>query len=96
MSSATNQKEISRMRKSIYFDCICGASSSIISISAMIFFSVTEGIRNLQFYFIGMAFWIIWLILSLSLISFGLYSYYLEKKYPEGLRTRKKVEPPII
>jgi len=93
---STNRKDVLRHRKSIYFDCICGATSAIISLSAIFYFTSREGIYDMTAYVISVTFWFFWLGLSLFLISLGLYTYYLEKKYPEGIKTKKKLKPPIV
>ncbi|MHA1411519.1 MAG: hypothetical protein ACTSUX_05410 [Promethearchaeota archaeon] len=90
------RKDVLDYRKRIYFDCICGVICAIISLGSAFYFTSKEGIYNITIYMISLVFWLFWLALSLFLIFMGLYTYYLEKKYPEGKKTKKKLRPPII
>jgi len=84
-------------RKRIYFDCILGTFFSIISISSIIWTTLNQGIYDLVFFLLGLSFLIIWLGISLILISMGLYISYLEK-HPEKLKSKykKDLKAPIV
>ncbi|TFF92915.1 MAG: hypothetical protein EU543_04765 [Promethearchaeota archaeon] len=84
-------------RKRIYFDCILGTFFSIISISSIIYTTLNKGIYNLGFFLFSLSFWIIWLGISLFLISWGLYIRYLEKN-PAKLESKykKDLKAPIV
>ena len=75
---------LKRERLSLYFDCICGSISAIISLSAVIFVVLTEGIKEIvinTFFKISLTFWILWLILSLTILTYGIYKIHQEKNY---------------
>ncbi len=84
-----------RERIALYGDCICGASSAIISISCIIFFAITEGIPYPDRFSLGLTFWIIWLIFSLSLIAIGIHQYNYAKHLDEK-KPRKDLKAPIV
>ena len=83
------------LRISIYFDCICGSFSAIISLSCIIFFAIVEGIESLGWFIAGLTFWISWLIFSLFLIGLGIYTYYQEKHFDEK-KHKKGLKAPIV
>ncbi|MFX0040765.1 MAG: hypothetical protein ACFFCY_02210 [Promethearchaeota archaeon] len=87
--------KIKRERAALYFDCICGASSAILSISCIIFFAITEGIPYPDRFSFGLTFWIIWLIFSLTLIGIGINQYYYEKHFDKK-KQRKDIKAPIV
>ena len=86
---------IRRERISLYFDCICGACSSTLSIFCIIFFAIKEGIPYPDRFSLGLIFWIIWLIFSLSLIAIGVFQYRQEKHFDEK-KPRKDLKAPIV
>lgn len=90
------EKEIKKERQAIYFDCILGGSLSIISITAITIRTFQIGILNLLTYALGLGFWIFMLGLALILIYVGIHTYYLEKKYPEGIPTKKPIKAPFV
>jgi len=91
------EEEMRKERQAIYFDCICGGSISIISIAAIIIRTFQVGIfENYITYALGLGFWIFMLGISLVLIYVGIHTYYLEKKYPKGVPTKKPIKPPFV
>lgn len=94
-SSSPVEERIKRERSAIYFDCICGASSAILSLSCIIFFAIKEGILYPGRFSFGLTFWIILLIFSLTLIGIGLYQYLQEKHFDEK-EPRKDLKAPIV
>lgn len=86
---------IKRERISIYFDCVCGAFSSILSLGCIIFFAIKEGIPYPDRFSLGLAFWIMSLILSLGLIAIGIFQYQQEKHFDEK-KIRKDLKAPIV
>jgi len=85
-----------RKRFDIYFDCIFGGSLSTIAIIIIIVHANQNVIQNPIGFYSGLGFWIFILIGSLYLIYVGIHTYFLEKKYPEGIPTKKPVRAPII
>ncbi len=90
-------KEIRKVRQAIYFDCILGGSLSIGSITAIIIRTFEVGIfENYVTYALGLGFWIFMFICSLVLIYEGIHTYFLEKKHPEGIPSKKPVKAPVF
>ena len=89
------EDRMKRERLAIYVDCICGASSAIFSLSCIIFFAITEGIPYPGRFSVGLIFWIIWLIFSLTLIGIGVYQY-LQFKHFDEKEQRKDLKAPIV
>ncbi|MFX1553532.1 MAG: hypothetical protein ACFFBV_06360 [Promethearchaeota archaeon] len=89
------KSEEKNLRISIYFDCICGSISAIISLSCIIFFAIVEGIESPGWFTVGLTFWISWLIFSIFLISLGIYTYLREKHFDEK-KQKKKLKAPIV
>ncbi|MFX1568492.1 MAG: hypothetical protein ACFFCV_09000 [Promethearchaeota archaeon] len=85
------EERIRTERIAIYLDCIIGVFCSILSLSCIIFFAITEGIPYPGWFSFGLAFWILWLIYSLTLLHFGLKSKHLDEKKP-----RKDLKAPIV
>jgi len=90
------EEDIRKERLAIYFDCICGGSISIISITAIFVRTFEVGISDPLSYALGLGFWIFMLIVSLVLIYVGIHTYYLEKIYPEGVPTKKPIKTPFV
>ena len=81
--------------KSVYFDLICGVVCSITALTGIIFVSVMFEITNMVNWLSGLVFWILYLIFSLLLISYGFYTKWKEKHYDERA-PRKDLKPPIV
>ena len=90
------EEDIRKERLAIYFDCISGGSLSILSITAIIIRTFQVGILDPLSYALGLGFWIFMLVVSLVLIYVGINTYYLEKKYPEGVPTKKPIKTPFV
>ena len=93
---STDKKEILRHRRALYFDCIMGSTIAILSLT-LIFTGIryTE-ITDIVSFLLSVGFWIFFLGLALFLIGVGLYGFYLEKKYPEGVPTKKEIRAPMV
>lgn len=67
-------------RKRLYFDLICGIVSSVLALTGIIFFAVMYGISNMAGWLTGLVFWILYLLLSIFMISIGVYTKYKERQ----------------
>ena len=91
----STQHSAKKERQKIYFDCICGAVCSISALIGILFF--TKGkILYPTHYIIGLSFWIGYLLLSLSVIGLGIYTYYREKIFDPEAIPKKKLRAPIV
>ncbi|MHA2006787.1 MAG: hypothetical protein ACXABO_04570 [Promethearchaeota archaeon] len=75
---ANRLDEAKSERKRLYFDLICGLVSSILAITGIIFFAVMYGITDMAGWLTGLVFWVLYLLLSVFLLSIGLYTKYKE------------------
>ena len=91
----STQHSPKKERQKIYFDCICGAVCSISALIGILFF--TKGkILNPTNFIIGLSFWIGYLILSLSVIGLGIFTYYREKNFDSEAIPKKKLRAPMV
>lgn len=87
--------ETKNERKSLYFDLICGvicSSSALIGITVITFM---HEITNKTGWIAGLTFWITYLVLSLVLVFFGLYTRWKDKHFDDQ-PPRKDLKPPIV
>ncbi|MFX1311497.1 MAG: hypothetical protein ACFFHD_02650 [Promethearchaeota archaeon] len=91
----TLKDRVKQERKSIYFDLICGTFSSTIALIGIIFVGLTKKITHLIIYYIGLTFWICYLIFSIFMICLGIFLWYKEKHFDEQ-KPKKDLKPPII
>jgi uncharacterized membrane protein len=94
-----SNNKVRNERIAIYFDIICSVTCSVISISAIIFFTITERITTFTTaYILGLGFWIGLLLLSLFLFGVGIHTYYADKNYELRAKSRKprKIKAPIV
>jgi uncharacterized Tic20 family protein len=92
----TEHKNIKSYRIQIYFDCICGAISSILALIGIFVFTVQLGILNSTSFIIGLSFWIGYFALSLFVIGLGIYTYYREKNFNPDAIPKKKLKASIV
>jgi len=80
-------------RIAIYFDIILGIVISVTSLYCVIFFTLTEGIKNFSiFYVLGILFLLGWLGLSIFFLVIGIKSYYNEKYFELTGKNKKQRE----
>jgi hypothetical protein len=89
-------KDIKSYRIQIYFDCICGTICSISALIGILFFTLKEGNPNPTYFIIGLSFWIGYLLISISIIGLGIYTYYREKRFNPEIIPKKKLRAPMI
>jgi len=89
-------KNIKSVRIQIYFDCICGIICSITAFIGIFIFTLQKGILFPINFTIGLSFWICYLLISISMIGLGIYTYYQEKRYDPDAIPKKKLRAPIV
>jgi hypothetical protein len=89
-------KDLKSQRIQIYFDCICGSVCSISALIGIAYFTQLEGILYPTNFAIGLSFWIGYLLLSLFIISLGIYTYFREKNFNPEAVPKKKLKAPIV
>ena len=63
-----SHNKIRNERIAIYIDLIGGTISSSFAVFAIVFFTLTQEIPNFTIsYFVGLGFWIMWLLISLGI-----------------------------
>ena len=95
MAVSTAKKRLKKERAAINFDIICGATSSIKALSAIIFVVVVKGIYSLGWFIAGLTFWMVYLAFSLFLIGLGIHTWYKEKNF-DKMEQRKDLKAPIV
>ncbi len=89
-------KNLRSQRIAIYFDCICGTICSISAFIGIAIFTQQEGIVNPGNFIIGLSFWIGYLLLSVFIISLGIYTYFQEKNFDPDAIPKNKLRAPIV
>ena len=87
--------EAKNEREKLYFDLICGIVCSTFALSGIIFVTVMYGITNMGSWLTGLTFWILYFLLSLLLMFYGIYTKWKEKNFDENA-PRKDLRPPIV
>lgn len=94
-----NWDRVKNERIAMYFDIISGIVISSASLFGIFFFTITEHITNFSvYYWLGLAFWLGWLALSIFLMVIGIKSY-LDTKYFEKTGEHKKkrdIKAPMV
>ena len=91
-----SRKEILRHRRALYFDCILGTVIGTVSLTLIFTGTRYTEITDVASYLLSVGFWFAFLGLAVSLIIIGLRGLYLEKKYPDGVPTKKKIRAPMV
>ncbi|MFX1287715.1 MAG: hypothetical protein ACFFFY_04030 [Promethearchaeota archaeon] len=92
---SVQHKNVKSYRIQIYFDCICGSISSILTFIGIYVFTLQEGIVNPTHFVIGLSFWIGYFLLSIFVIGLGIYTYFREKRFNPDTISKKKLKSPI-
>lgn len=95
MALAGGKNPIKKERKDLYFDLICGVISAVISLTGIIYIAILNRITNIGLFIAGFTFWMCYFLISVLLISYGLYTSYKEKNFDENKR-RKDLRAPIV
>ena len=82
-------------RIQIYFDCICGIVSSIVSLFGIFLVTLQKGILNPTNFTLGISFCIGYLVVSIFMIGLGIYTWYREKNTDPDAIPKKKLKAPI-
>ena len=90
----TKGDRIKRERIGLYLDVIIGLFSSVISLSGMIYVALSKGIMKMGWFITSFTCWIVYLLVSIFMISYGLYSYLKEKNFDET-KQKKDLRAPI-
>jgi len=90
------KEEVLRHRRALYFDCIVGAGLGIFSLTLIILSARFVQVSNIGPYLFNLGFWIFFLGVAVTFIVIGLRGFYLEKKYPDGVPTKKKIRAPMV
>jgi hypothetical protein len=93
---SVNRKDILRHRSALYFDCIVGSGIAILSLTLIFTGTRYTHITDIASFFLSVGFWIFFLGLAVFLIAVGLRGLYLEKKYPDGVPTKKEIRAPMV
>jgi len=95
MALASRKNQIKKERQAVYFDIICGVISAVISLSGIIIVAVLNRVTSIGWFITSFAFLICYLLFSVLLISYGLYTRYNEKHFDEN-KYKKDLRAPIV
>jgi len=87
--------DVTEENKKLWFDLICGAVFSILALTGIIVMSIMYGITNTAGFLIGLIFWSFYLLGSLLLMGWGIYTKKPGNKYGKK-RKKKELRPPIV
>ncbi|MFW9819829.1 MAG: hypothetical protein ACFFE5_09485 [Candidatus Thorarchaeota archaeon] len=91
----TSQDDAKDERAALYFDIVCGITSSIISLTGITFAVIFNRVASVGWFTISLTFWGGYLAFSFYLIALGIYSWYREKNFDEHA-PRKDLKAPIV
>ncbi|MFX0008007.1 MAG: hypothetical protein ACFFA7_02975 [Promethearchaeota archaeon] len=91
----TSQDNVKDERASIYFDIICGITSSVISLTGITFAAISNRVASVGWFIISLTFWGGYLAFSFLLIALGIYSWYKEKNFDKQA-PRTDLKAPIV
>ena len=91
----TKRDKIKNERIRLYFDLICGVTSSVISLSGIIYVAILNRITSIEWFIAGLTFWVGYLLISILMISYGLYTHFKEKDFDET-KHKKDIRAPIV
>lgn len=95
MALAKGKSRIKKERQGVYCDIMCGLVQSIISLSGIIYIAILNRITSIKWFITGLTFWICYLMFSILLLCYGLYSHYREKHFDVN-KYKKDIKAPII
>ena len=95
MALARGKSRIKKERQALYFDLIWGVISAVIALSGIIYISILNRIKSVGWFIAGFTFWMCYLLFSVLLISYGLYTSYKEKNFDEN-KYKKDLRAPIV
>ena len=90
-----SEKEIKDERIALYFDLICGVVTSSVALTGLTYVFVSHRIFSIGWFTISITFWLGFLLLSLLLIGYGIYTYQKNKHF-DSSEPRKDLKAPIV
>lgn len=95
MVLAKGKNRIKKERQAVYFDLIFGAISSIISLSAIIYVTILNPLTVNGWTIAGFTFWFVYFLVSVLMISYGIYTHFKEKNF-DNTKFKKDIRAPIV
>jgi hypothetical protein len=91
----STSKQIKSERKGIYFDIICGITSSVIALTGIGLAVVLNRVESIGWFTVSVTFWGGYLAFSFFLIGLGIYSWYKEKNL-DKYQPREGLKAPVV
>lgn len=82
-------------RKALYFDIICGITSTVLALTGIIFAAISHRIFSMGWFTVSITFWTGYLLFSFYLIGLGIYTWKKEKNF-DKFEPRKDLRAPIV
>ncbi len=89
------KSQIKNERIAIYFDLICGVTSSVIALIGIIFVVISNRVTRIGWLITGFTFWMGYFLFSVFMISYGLYINYKSKNFDPS-KYKKDLRAPIV
>ncbi|MEJ2251066.1 MAG: hypothetical protein P8Y70_06245 [Candidatus Lokiarchaeota archaeon] len=77
------REEVKKEQKAVIVDSICGLASASFAIGGIVVSTILNQVKIIPSYFLGLGFWIVWLIISVAFILFEARAYTHNKHYYE-------------
>ena len=90
-----SRNEAKNERINIYFDIICGITSSVLSLIGIFYVFLTHRITSIGWFTAGLIFWFGYLAFAFFLIGLGIIAWRREKSYNSS-EPRKDLKAPIV
>ena len=90
-----SKSQAKRERQAIYFDLICGVTSSVIALTGITYAVISNRVTIIGWFIASVAFWMGYLLFSVLMISIGLYTNYQSKHFDPS-KYKKDIKPPIV
>ncbi|MFW9818568.1 MAG: hypothetical protein ACFFE5_03075 [Candidatus Thorarchaeota archaeon] len=91
----STSKQIKSERKGIYFDIICGLTSSVIALTGIACAVIFNRVASMGWFTISVTFWGGYLAFSVFLIGLGIYSWHKEKNL-DKYKPRTDLKAPVV
>ncbi len=91
----SSQKQLKSERKGIYFDIICGITSSVIALTGITMAVIFNRVASIGWFTISVTFWGGYLAFSFFLIGLGIYTWRKEKNF-DKYQPRTDLKAPMV
>ncbi len=91
----TKRDKLKNERIGLYFDLLCGATGAVISLTGIVYVAILNRVANIGLIIASLTLWMVYLLISIVMISVGIYSKIKEKNFDET-NYKKDLRAPIV